>query len=332
LSGHYLSPFLRFFWLCPLLPESSSTHMQVTQTMKDNTTLIPAAETTHTLAAQVIAGCTGGTLIALFVTPFDVVKTRLQGQLSPGVLPSLKYKGSMDACRQIVKAEGVTALWTGGKTALVMTLPRVTTYFTLYDWMYSYLKNKELRFAAALAGLSSRVITACLISPLEYVRTYQQAAPHTKNRGIFKIFSTIINNGGVSSLWRGLGVTLVRDVPFSGIYWSGYEKFTLLLQKHFDQKRPSFAVSFASGAASGVIASVVTQPIDVIKTHKQMYITNVNILGTFQIGLNIKKVEGWSGLFAGTLPRLAKVAPACAIMISTYEFVKRQLNQKSILH
>ena len=37
----------------------------------------------------------------------------------------------------------------------------------------------------------------------------------------------------------------------------------------------------------------------------------------------IARAEGAPALFAGVLPRLAKVAPSCAIMIASYEMGKR---------
>lgn len=37
--------------------------------------------------------------------------------------------------------------------------------------------------------------------------------------------------------------------------------------------------------------------------------------------------HGFRGLFAGTVPRLVKVAPACAIMISSFEYGKIFFNR-----
>lgn len=39
---------------------------------------------------------------------------------------------------------------------------------------------------------------------------------------------------------------------------------------------------------------------------------------------SIVQQDGWSGLFRGLSPRIVKVAPACAIMISTYELGTRR--------
>ena len=37
---------------------------------------------------------------------------------------------------------------------------------------------------------------------------------------------------------------------------------------------------------------------------------------------NVVAEHGYGGLYAGLVPRVAKIAPACAIMIGSYEFCK----------
>lgn len=54
----------------------------------------------------------GVTEAVLIVTPFEVLKTRLQQQ--KGLDPAkLKYRGPIDAARKIVAEEGVAAMWKG---------------------------------------------------------------------------------------------------------------------------------------------------------------------------------------------------------------------------
>lgn len=50
-------------------------------------------------------------------------------------------------------------------------------------------------------------------------------------------------------LWRGLGSTLFRDVPFSGVYWAIYES----LKVHHGVTVPTFWFSFFGGAAAGSV-------------------------------------------------------------------------------
>lgn len=123
-------------------------------------------------------------------------------------------------------------------------------------------------------------------------------------------------------MYKGLWPTILRDVPFSCLYWGCYEG----LKKHFDQpKEPTFLFSFVSGAASGSIAATATLPFDVVKTHRQIEVGEKLVDASTsqhrvkEIMRNIYLKHGLKGLFAGLAPRLYKVTPACAIMISTYE-------------
>lgn len=59
------------------------------------------------------------------------------------------------------------------------------------------------------------VFAVTVISPIELVRTKMQSEQLTYKQVRHAISGTI-QHGGVLSLWKGLGPTLLRDVPFSG--------------------------------------------------------------------------------------------------------------------
>lgn len=91
------------------------------------------------------------------------------------------------------------------------------------------------------------------------------------------------------------------------------------------------------------LAAFITTPFDVLKTRRQVFtlpspplpgslppsgsiVPPANVAThTFPLLLHIVRTEGLAALFAGLVPRLAKVAPACAIMVSCYEGVGRWL-------
>jgi hypothetical protein len=54
--------------------------------------------------------------------------------------------------------------------------------------------------------------------------------------------------------------------------------------------------------------------------------------GTFQTLAKIFHDHGIKGLFAGLVPRLIKVAPACAIMIGTFEYGKKFFFEYNMAH
>src|SRR4051794_13446247 len=118
----------------------------------------------------------------------------------------------------------------------------------------------------------------------------------------------MIREQGLSRLWKGMGATLWRDVPFSGIYWSGYESLKAGLGRNYSDfnKTPLgfYSISFFAGATSGMVAATVTTPFDVAKTRKQIS----DLEGTDMKMVNLMKTivrdEGWGGLMRGLSARV----------------------------
>ncbi|XP_064883812.1 probable mitochondrial glutathione transporter SLC25A40 isoform X1 [Oncorhynchus nerka] len=320
---------------------------------------------------QMLASCSGALLTSLFVTPLDVVKIRLQAQKSPfpkgkcfvycnGLMDHTcvctngnanawykapgHFNGTLDAFIKIVRREGIKSLWSGLPPTLIMAVPATVIYFTCYDQLRAALRvrmGSHAEEAPLLAGALARVGSVTVISPLELIRTKMQSQ-RSSYRELSEVIHSAVRNEGWRSLWRGWGPTLLRDVPFSAMYWYNYEKGKVWLCKHNNIREPTFAITFISGAVSGSIASIVTLPFDVVKTRRQVEIGELQAMNlsskasssTLSVMTKIVAENGVGGLFVGFLPRVIKVAPACAIMISCYEFGKaffRKHNQERLL-
>lgn len=159
--------------------------------------------------------------------------------------------------------------------------------------------------------------------------------------------TSLRSGGGPLILWRGLTPTLWRDVPFSAIYFAGYEATKRSLtggglgEGNASGSGEEFGVAFVSGALSGSFAAVLTHPFDVVKTRLQTQGSpreaEGRLSGTLRgatdgHGANVWKAmrhilneEGSKGLWRGLSPRTAKVAPACGVMIASFEVVGRAL-------
>uniref|UniRef100_A0A8C3RQN1 Mitochondrial glutathione transporter SLC25A40 n=1 Tax=Chelydra serpentina TaxID=8475 RepID=A0A8C3RQN1_CHESE len=285
------------------------------------------------------------------VTPLDVVKIRLQAQsnsfangksfvYSNGLMDHVyvceegnskawykkpgHFRGMLDAFVKIIKIEGIKSLWSGLPPTLIMAVPSTVIYFTSYDQLSEVLISKlgkDSDHIPVLAGSISRLGSLTVVSPLELIRTKMQSRQLS-----YKQLRVCINNtmakDGWRSLWRGWGPTALRDVPFSAMYWYHYERIKKRLCKTFDAHEPTFMISFTSGAAAGSIAATVTLPFDVVKTHKQTEIWDYETLNCKFFGIRLLHVLYILNYLKSIVPRLIKVAPACAIMISTYEYGK----------
>lgn len=63
----------------------------------------------------------------------------------------------------------------------------------------------------------------------------------------------MVGQDGLRALWRGLPPTLWRDVPFSAIYWMGYET----CKRHIESSVNELEASFLAGAVSGMVGFIV---------------------------------------------------------------------------
>jgi solute carrier family 25 protein 39/40 len=176
-----------------------------------------------------------------------------------------------------------------------------------------------------VAGITARASLTSLLSPLELIRTNLQSTPISPDKphtlpSVLASVRTIVQKQGIAFLWRGLGPTLWRDVPFSGIYWAGYEAW----KRFFESRGKKGAyVAFACGAISGTTASLITSPFDVLKTRRQALLMTGTMssrtTATIPLLAHIVRTEGTAALFAGVFPRTVKIAPACGIMIACFE-------------
>ena len=295
-----------------------------------------------------------------------------------------QFTTTFDGLRKIARNEGPLSLWRGLSPTLLMSVPGNVIYFAGYDTL-RYNEKSPIRnfvsdaYAPLLAGSTARVAAAMVVSPIEMFRTRMQASSGSST-GLFKEtlsgLKDMVKAQGYTTLWRGLTLTMWRDVPFSGLYWWGYEAVRNTLTDVRERGRSrtaesskersrirsqsrdrgnhtaTFVDSFIAGASSGAVASVLTTPFDVGKTRQQVYVhandfstttsSSAQLKGSGAINArstarelmpeersmprflyHIFKSEGVPGLFKGWAARCLKVAPACAIMISSYEIGKK---------
>jgi len=285
---------------------------------------------------HIIAASISGVISASTVCPLDVVKTRLQAQRDvKGMLPEpsdhTRFKGTMDGLLKIAKYEGVFGLWRGLFATIAMTVPSTSVYFAVYERFKKHFTPLGFYAAPFLAGIASRLVTATITSPFDMIKTNLQS--HNRKTGFFKILGDIHKQKSYPRLWAGLVPTLARDVPFSGIYWTLYEYMKYKTSK-LTGLNPGFLLHFSSGAIAGSIAAGVTIPVDVIKTRVQMEVDIHNTgvkKNLFQAVQSIAKEEGIAGLTKGIVPRVVRVAPMCAITISSYELLKRFMIKRTLL-
>mmetsp|Transcript_24653 Transcript_24653/g.44268 ORF Transcript_24653/g.44268 Transcript_24653/m.44268 type:complete len:396 (-) Transcript_24653:81-1268(-) len=286
------------------------------------------------------------------------ISSRLYESTLCHIKPLDKPKGILSTLRSIARYEGRAGLYAGLRTSLLSAVPNTAIYFTAYDEITVWLHQNHAANNASdgsgtrqvyiplLAGATARLISSVATAPLELIRL-RQVSSIGNQYGVIEDVRFLLRMNGPFALYRGLGPMVMRDVPFSALYFLGLETFKNILSdsshlgawgaRHYREcgmKTPTsveVAEAFVSGAAAGSIATILTTPFDLVKTRRQMVQREEsNTFGRHRVqqGIfghmrQIVQEEGFfSGLWRGNQTRMIKVAPGCAIMISCYEFGK----------
>ncbi|KAM5181459.1 mitochondrial glutamate carrier 1-like isoform 2-T2 [Mantella aurantiaca] len=135
-----------------------------------------------------------------------------------------------------------------------------------------------------------------------------------------QIAAELFRNEGVKGLYRGLGATLLRDVPFSMIYFPLFSNLNKLGQSSLDDKVP-FHHSFFAGCIAGSTAAVAVNPCDVIKTRLQSLHKGANeeiYNGIIDCARKLWVKEGPSAFLKGSGCRALVIAPLFGIAQVVY--------------
>jgi len=170
-------------------------------------------------ATSALVGYCMGSMV---VVPFDRVKTLMQS--APGSAPS-----AWNLSMHVMKTDGIRGLYRGLDTQLLIA-PYTVIYYSMYDELLHWQGNHAL--APLYAACMARTIEVTLRNPLELLRTQLQAAS-----GRLTLLELLRQrrHEPLTTWMRGLSPTLLRDVPFSAIYWLAYEnsKKTLAVPDFF---------------------------------------------------------------------------------------------------
>ena len=194
--------------------------------------------------------------------------------------------------------------------------------------------------AGATAGFSQVVVT----SPMEMLKIRLQvdaALPREQQRPPTVLVREVFS-GGIRGVYRGTAATLLRDVPFSFIYFPLFSNLKAFIARQNSDSafrrlhragttpdepnintRVNAWGTFLAGTAAGMVAGWAVTPADVIKTRLQSQggkekwgnITNCARLTLQQ--------EGPRAFFKGAQARMYLIGALFGIVVVTYETLPR---------
>ncbi|KAG5839857.1 mitochondrial glutamate carrier 1 isoform X1 [Anguilla rostrata] len=287
------------------------------------------------LPAKLINGGVAGLIGVTCVFPIDLAKTRLQNQQNGSRL----YTSMSDCLIKTIRSEGYFGMYRGAAVNLTLVTPEKAIKLAANDFFRHHFSKdgqKLTLLKEMLAGCGAGTCQVIVTTPMEMLKIQLQdagriaaqrklmpeavssgpAAPvEMKSPTAMQLTRDLLRSKGIAGLYKGLGATLLRDVPFSIIYFPLFANLNNLGRRGSEGNAP-FYVSFASGCIAGSTAAVAVNPVDVIKTRLQS-LTRGSQEDTYS-GVTdcIRKIlqrEGPSAFLKGAYCRALVIAPLFGI-------------------
>ncbi|XP_039622360.1 mitochondrial glycine transporter B isoform X1 [Polypterus senegalus] len=281
----------------------------------------------HPVFKAFMCGSLSGTCSTLLFQPLDLIKTRLQ-VLQNSVHSGSKRVGMITVLINVVRTEKILGLWKGVSPSFVRCIPGVGIYFSTYFSLKQHFFSEKAPTALELIclGAGARTVAATFMLPVTLVKTRFESGKYCYS-SVFGALRSIYQLEGPRSLFTGLTATLLRDAPFSGIYVMFYTQTKRIFPAEVLSSSYTPLLNFSCGVFAGVLASVLTQPADVIKT--QVQVSPGKFRQTGEVVSFIFQTSGVAGFFRGVVPRSLRRTLMAAMAWTVYEQLMTKMGLKS---
>ncbi|KAL0076048.1 mitochondrial carrier domain-containing protein [Phycomyces blakesleeanus] len=290
------------------------------------------------LAQDLIAGTAGGWAQVVVGHPFDTLKVRLQTQPSPPI-----YKNAMDCFRSLVKQEGPKGLYRGVASPLAGIGFCNAVVFMCNGEFRRMLQgndpNKTLSLLEiGIAGSMAGTVMAFFNCPIELLKVKLQTqdprgvvnamgkleAPY---KGVIDCGIRTVREHGAKGIYRGLGITLLRDSPSYGFYFVTYEGLKRVFKSLKSDPNAELSTTdlLVAGGLAGFGAWIPAYPQDVLKSRIQNEAKSQTIVQAFR---NVMKQSGFKAFFNGVGPTMARAFPANAATFFAYEMAMKAMDNQ----
>ena len=174
-----------------------------------------------------------------------------------------------------------------------------------------------------MIAASAGEIAACAVRvPTEVVKQRAQALQFNSSSAALKAILAqrqhIGLHGVFRELYRGWGITVMREVPFTVIQFPLWEAMKEWRRRTTGQSVVSALDSAIFGSLAGAVAAGITTPLDVLKTRMMLSRGEQKIIPLLT---DIVRVSGPRAFFAGIGPRVLWISAGGAVFLGSYQYV-----------
>lgn len=132
----------------------------------------------------------------------------------------------------------------------------------------------------------------------------------------------MLKEGGLSSLWRGNFINVLKIAPESALKFAAYEKVKRLIRGN-EKRQMTIYERFMAGACAGGVSQTVIYPLEVLKTRLALRKTG-QYKSIVDAAQKIFVTEGVRSFYRGYIPNMLGIIPYAGIDLAVYETLKKK--------
>ncbi|KAL4304319.1 hypothetical protein GQ457_10G003270 [Hibiscus cannabinus] len=180
------------------------------------------------------------------------------------------------------------------------------------------IKIEDESLRRLLSGAVAGAVSRTAVAPLETIKTRLMVGSF--GNSMAEVFDKITMTEGWKGFFRGNFVNVIRVAPSKAIELFAYETVKKkLTPEHGEQPKLPLPASFIAGAAGGVSSTLLTYPLELLKTRLTVNQDYKNLLDAVA---KIVRAEGPGGLYKGLTPSLIGVVPYAASNYFAYDALR----------
>ena len=265
-----------------------------------------------------LAGAGAGSVETVVTMPFEVTKNRLQLKCGP--------PGMLASMADTIRRAGIGGLYYGIQPAITQVAGKTALRYVAYEEFRSRTGNALL--AGTLAGLVEALVW---VAPTERLKVLRQtevggaaglggASGSGGTASVARAAARVLAQQGVTGLWLGVGPTAAKQMVSNGARFAVFEQL-----KNFFTAWQAPAPAALAGGCAGVFSVMLTNPVDVVKTHMQATPLTARSGGSLVAVRELVASEGLGAFARGLSARAWKIGLGQAVIFGTYDAVRSQL-------
>ena len=169
---------------------------------------------------KIAAGVLSGGLACYFVSPIDLVQTRMQDSEF-----KKRYRGLGDCLKQIYIKNGVRGFFGGLGLNLVrnsvMNAAELTTYDTCHQYVLYNTFLPDAPYLYLFYGIAAGLVGSIVTQPIDILKTRVMNNPEIYKDG-WTCFKMTLKNDGILQFYSGITPFMIRATGFNSFFFLAY--------------------------------------------------------------------------------------------------------------